>query len=111
MHVTVPLVLGDMQIPTASLIENKILTKPEWMTDTPPEELTDQQRKEIEEFEIRQAELKAEQDKCGATSRAFPFVLRLTAFVWQVSKVTRTGTEETARRGTRENRPLACEVL
>lgn len=54
---------GTLEVPTASLIENKILTKPEWMTDTPPEELTDQQRKEIEEFEIRQAELKAEQDK------------------------------------------------
>ena len=47
-----------------SLIESKSLTKPQWMIDTPVEELTEQQRKEIEEFEARLVELKAEQDKC-----------------------------------------------
>ena len=34
------------------------------MIDTPVEELSEQQRKEMEEFEARLVELKAEQDKC-----------------------------------------------
>ena len=54
-----------------------LLITPQWLLNTPEEELTDQQLKEKEEFEQKAAELKAEQDKLNAPTFSPPLVINL----------------------------------